>query len=73
VVVATRDEYNNDQLTVRISTIHGHHDVLEKTSHKFQSILRVLPTVIVEEHKTITALQLNEVVRKPVRFVDLRK
>lgn len=69
-VLATADDYGNDELTVRYSTGIGYEK--NKLTDKFKALLRVTPELVEMTEQELLPLIHPKTSRKPIKFIDKR-
>lgn len=69
-ILATADQYGNDELTVQYSTSSNYER--KRLSDKFKALLRVTPVLVEMAEAEILQLIHPKTSRKPIKFVDKR-
>lgn len=73
IVEVSTDELGNDALTIRIGCDKPAGDMLIKgLKDHFRAKIRVAPDIVVQDSETIRKIQMPEIKRKPIKFIDKR-
>lgn len=74
IVEVCSNEIGTDQVTVKIgSRLPNDEEMVKDLKDRFRAKLRVAPDIIFDDIDTIRKIQMPEIKRKPIKFIDKRK
>ena len=73
LVEVTTNEVGMDDVTVKIGVKEYNEQIISVLQNRFRAKIRVTPHIKIEAIETIKKLQLPEINRKPIKFIDKRK
>ncbi|HON19708.1 MAG TPA: AMP-binding protein [Bacteroidales bacterium] len=73
LVEVTTNEVGMDDVTVKIGVKEYNEQIISVLQNRFRAKIRVTPHIKIEAIETIKKIQLPEINRKPIKFIDKRK
>lgn len=73
IIEVYTNDIGTDEIVINIGAVNPPENFDKELKDHFRAKLRVAPTIVLENPETISKLQLPEMSRKPITFIDKRK